>query len=125
MAMDAARVTTLRDRLWAALQAELPGVRLTGAPLDGPRLGNNLHVCVPGLPSEPLLNALSAANLCASAGSACSGGKFSDTLSAMGLSRDAGAWLRLTPGRLNTEDEMDEAARRIGRATRALRAAHV
>ncbi|MCB9538232.1 MAG: cysteine desulfurase [Myxococcales bacterium] len=120
--MDA--VTALRDRLWAAVRAAVPTARLTGPALDDGRLGNNLHLCIPGLPSEPLLNALAEAGVCASAGSTCSKGRFSRTLSALGHTKDEGAWLRLTPGRLNTADEMDEAARRLGASVAALRAVY-
>lgn len=117
-------VTALRDRLWAAVRAAVPAARLTGPAFDDGRLGNNLHLCIPGLPSEPLLNALAEAGVCASAGSTCSKGRFSRTLSALGRTRDEGAWLRLTPGRFNTAAEMDEAARRLAEAVEALRAVY-
>lgn len=119
---DMPRVTALRDRLLAGLRAAVPGVTLTGAPPGPERLGNSLHVCVPGVPGEPLLNALSAAGVCASAGSACSGGKFSRVLAAMGRKGGDGAYLRLTPGRFTTEDEVDAAVRILAEAHRDLRA---
>lgn len=107
---DMDRVTALRDRLWARLQAGVAGVELVGAPIGPERLGNNLNVCVPGIPGEPLLNALSLAGVCASAGSACSTGHFSGVLSAMGRREQDGAFIRLTPGRFTTDDDIDAAA---------------
>ncbi len=107
---DMERVTALRDRLWARLQADVPGIELIGAPFGPERVGNNLNVCVPGIPGEPLLNALSLAGVCASAGSACSTGHFSGVLSAMGRREEDGAFIRLTPGRFTTDDDIEAAA---------------
>ena len=117
-------VQALRDDLWARLQSGLPEVRLTG-PAPGPlRLGNNLHVCVPGLPSEPLLNALSAAGVCCSAGSACSAGRFSGVLTALGRRKEDGAYIRLSPGRFTTTDDIAAAARIFLTAVEELRQAY-
>lgn len=129
---DMGRITALRDQLWADLRQRLPDARLTGAPiepgdaLDPPpaRLGNNLHLCVPGVPGGPLLNALSAAGLCASAGSACGKGRFSTVLRALGRSADDGAYLRLTPGRFTTAAEIERAAQIIATAAAELRAVY-
>ncbi len=119
---DMPRVGALRDRLWAALRAAVPEATLTGCAPGAERLANNLHVCVPGLPGEPLLNALSAAGVCVSAGSACGTGKFSRVLAAMGRRDSDGAYLRLTPGRFTTEAEVEEAARLFAGAVTELRA---
>ena len=121
---DNARVTELRDRLWAALQATVPGAELVGAEIGPERLGNNLNVCVPGIPGEPLLNALSLAGVCASAGSACSTGSFSKVLTAMGRREGDGAYIRLTPGRFTTEGEIDAAAELFAAAVADLRAVY-
>lgn len=120
---DMPRITALRDRLWAAL-CDLDGITLNGAPIGAGRLGNNLHVCVAGLPSEPLLNALSEAGLCASAGSACGKGRFSGILAAMGRAASDGAFIRLTPGRFNTAAEIDRAAEIFRDAVDMLRRAY-
>lgn len=111
----------MRDRLWAALRAAVPEATLTGVPCGPERLPHNLHLCVPGLPSEPLLNRLDALGVCASAGSACGKGRFSRTLAAMGRSADDGAWIRLTTGRFTTADEVDRAAERFADAVAHLR----
>lgn len=117
---DMPRVTALRDRLFDALVAQVPGLALNGPPLGPTRLGSNLHVRVPGLASEPLLNALAELGVCASAGSACSTGRFSRVLAAAGFRAGDGAFIRLTPGRFTTEAEIDEAARRFRAAVERL-----
>ena len=60
----------LRNQMWQEIQTALPDVHLNGAPLNEGRAGNNLHLLVPGIPSEPLINALSSLGLHASGGSA-------------------------------------------------------
>jgi cysteine desulfurase len=119
---DMPRVEALRDRLWQAIVAAVPEVRLTGAPFGPERLPNHLHLCVPGLPTEPLLNALGARGLCVSAGAACSGDRFSHVLAAMGRTAAEGAWLRLCPGRFTTDAEVDRAALHLAAAVAELRA---
>jgi cysteine desulfurase len=122
----AARMTALRDALVRAIQAELPDATLTGEPSGPTRLPNNAHLCIPGLPGEPLLNALAEAGICASAGAACSTGrhKVSPTLQALGRRAEEGAFLRLTVGRFTRLEEVTEAAGRITAAVRALRPAY-
>ena len=121
-----ARMSGQRDALVAAVLAEVPDATLTGEPSGPTRLPNNAHFCIPGLPSEPLINALAEAGVSASAGAACSTGKgrVSPTLQALGRSADEGAFLRLTLGRFTRDDELPEAARRIGACVRALRRAY-
>lgn len=119
---DRERIRALRDRLWAGLRARLPEATLTGAPIGPGRLPNNLHLCVPGLPGGPLLNALAERGLCASSGSACGKGRFSGSLEAMGRRAEDGAYIRLTPGRFTTEAEVDAAIERFADAVAALRA---
>jgi len=117
-------VTALRDQLYAGIRAHLSDVRITG-PEPGPwRLGNHLHLCIPGVPGEPLLNALSARGICASAGSACSTGKFSRILTALGRSEKDGAYLRFTTGRFNTADEIDQAVAHLVAAVEELRSVY-
>lgn len=119
---EAGHLVAMRDRLWARVEARVAGVHLTGPAPGRWRLGNNLHVCVPGLPGEPLFNALAAAGVCVSTGSACRGGAFSRVLAAMGRAASDGAYLRLTTGRFTTEAEVDTAADRLAAAAAELRA---
>lgn len=114
-------LAAMRDRLWGGIRAAVPGARLTGPPCGPGRLPHNLHLCVPGLPGEPLLNLLDVAGVYASAGSACRRGRFSPTLAAMGHTADEGAWIRLTTGRFTTPAEVDAAVERFADAVRRLR----
>ena len=107
---DMPRITALRDRLWQQLMQSAPRATINGAALGPGRLGNNLHLCLPGLPSLPLLNALAERGVCVSAGSACGKGRFSGVLAALNRRASDGAFLRFTIGRQNTADEIDRAA---------------
>lgn len=69
------------------------------------RLPNNIHICVQGVEGEPMLLALDAAGICASAGSACTAGSTepSHVLRAIGIGRNlARGALRFTLGRSTT-----------------------
>ena len=107
-----AHVTALRDHLWTQLTALVPDVRLNG-PEPGPeRLGNNLNVSIRGIQGETALLALDMDGVEASAGSACTTGNAepSHVLIAMGLSEaEARSSLRLSVGRGNSVEEIDEA----------------
>jgi len=103
----------LRDHLWARLSAEIPDITLNGPEFDGPRLANNLNLSLPGLQGETALLSLDMAGVAASAGSACTTGNSepSHVLRAMGMSEEAcRSSLRLTVGRLNTAQHIDDAA---------------
>jgi cysteine desulfurase len=101
----------LRDALWAGIQEDIPHVRLNG-PEPGPRrLSNNLNVSFEGVQGETALLGLDMQGVAASAGSACTTGNSepSHVLLAMGLSEgEARASLRLTVGRGNSLEEIDE-----------------
>jgi cysteine desulfurase len=107
-----AHVSDLRDQLWTGIQASIPDARLNG-PEPGPeRLPNNLNVSFRGVQGETALLGLDMQGVAASAGSACTTGNSepSHVLLAMGLTEDeARASLRLTTGRGNTADEIDDA----------------
>ncbi len=108
-AAEAARLTTLRDFLLAALRAALPGVVLNGPEGDS-RLPNNLNLSLPGLDAETLLLALDRAGVSASSGSACASGSIepSHVLTAMGLPDDhINSALRLTLGRGTTQEQLE------------------
>ncbi len=115
------QIRQLRDQLWREISAEIPEAQLLGPSLEGERLGDNLMLLIPGIPSEPLLNALSAAGLMASAGSACARGSFSRTLAAMGRRAEEGAFLRLSPGRFNHPEEIKRAAQIISQESNSLK----
>ena len=124
---EPARLRSLRDRLWAHLQAGIPGIALNGPPLTDPaaRLVNNLNVRISGVDGQSLLAALSTEGLALSSGSACSSEspRPSHVLLAIGLSEDeARASLRFGLSRFTTEIEIDEAARLIAAGVARLHA---
>jgi cysteine desulfurase len=111
------RQRTLRDLLWEALRAGIPGIRLNGHPTE--RLPNTLNVSFPGTRGSAVLAA--APELAASTGSAChEGGETpSAVLTAMGV--DAATALgavRLSLGRATTRADIEEAAPALTRAWR-------
>ncbi|MEE2756733.1 MAG: aminotransferase class V-fold PLP-dependent enzyme, partial [Myxococcota bacterium] len=117
-------IEEMRNRLWTLIQNRIEGVSLNG-PTPGPtRLKNNLNICIAGLPSEPLVNALSSTDVCVSSGSACGKGKFSKTLAAIGRKDRDGAFLRLSPGRFNSNAQMDVVVERLTKAVQELRAVY-
>ncbi len=76
----APRLTALRDRLVAGVQALVPDAQLNGPPLDdvlagGPgRLPGNAHLSFPGAEGDALLMLLDAKGIECSTGSACNAG---------------------------------------------------
>jgi cysteine desulfurase len=128
----APRMRRLRDRLWAALEAEVSGIALNGPALeaDDPagvpvRLVNNLNVRIAGIDGQSLLATLSASGLAVSSGSACSAEhpRPSHVLAALGLDADeARASLRFGLSRFTTEAEIDAAAGHVAAGVARLRA---
>ncbi len=107
---EAARLSALRDGLWADLQRRIPRAVLNGHP--SARLPNNLNVSFPGLDAETLLLSLDRAGVSASSGSACASGSIepSHVLTAMGLpDARVNSALRLTLGRGTTQEEARQA----------------
>ena len=104
---------TLRDTLWGLIRESVPDARLNGPPIGPARLANNLNVSFKGVQGETALLGLDMQGVSASAGSACTTGNSepSHVLLAIGLTEDeARASLRMSVGRGNSLDEMDEAA---------------
>jgi cysteine desulfurase len=103
----------LRHRLWERIRDQLPDVILNGPAFEGPRVTTNLNIAIPGVQGETVLLGLDMEGVAASAGSACTTGNAepSHVLRAMGLSDElCRASVRLTIGRLNTLEQMDDAA---------------
>ncbi len=107
------RLRALRETLAAHLRT-LEGVQETGHPTE--RLPGLLSVVAVGLDGNAVTMALDLAGLASSTGSACVSGsnEISHVLAAMGFPEDeaAGA-LRFSIGRINTAEEIAEAARLI------------
>ncbi|WP_224240479.1 cysteine desulfurase family protein [Hyalangium gracile] len=115
---DTERLVELRERLWWRLQAEVPGMRLTGHPTQ--RLPNTLNVRFPGARGSAVL--AGAPEVAASTGSACheGGETASSILLAMGIApEEALGAVRLTLGHATTSEEVDVAASALARAWRA------
>lgn len=115
---DTRRLTALRERLFAALQRELPELRRNGSAEHG--LPGCLNVSLPGLDAADLL--LDLPDLALSTGSACSTGspEPSHVLRAIGLSPEAAyGSLRFGLGRGTTDADIDRAATRLVAAIRA------
>jgi len=125
MPRESARLSGMRDRLFAGLQRNLDGVRLNG-PASDRRLPHNLHVSFDDVEGEALLMALG--DLAVSTGSACSSGSQapSHVLQAIGAVGDrAGASIRFGLGRPTIEEHIDFAIDRVTTVVRALRTARV
>lgn len=115
-------LAALRDRLQDGLLRTCPPVVVNGDPEH--RLPNTLHVSFPGCDADPLLVGLDLAGVCCSLGSACASGSAEPApiLLAMGLEPELyKSALRLSVGRQNTFEEIDEAVERIAAVVRGLR----
>src|SRR5262245_17690002 len=117
------QVAALRDRFEqaaiTALAAVIPGVRPTVT--GGPRAPHIASLAFPGLPAEPLLHALEARGVLASAGSACASRTAgpSPTLKAIGLD-DRTAVLRFSFSRRTPAADADMAVAALVDAVREL-----
>jgi cysteine desulfurase len=115
------RVAGLRDRFeqvaLAALAPVLPGVRPTVTNIA--RAPHITSLAFPGLPAEPLLHALEARGVLASAGSACASRTAgpSPTLKAIGID-DRTAVLRFSFSRSTPPTDVDAAVAALVDATR-------
>lgn len=118
---DAERLQTWRDRLEAALLAELPdALQVNGRSAD--RLPQTSSLTFHGINATNLM--MNLRDLALSTGSACSSGSgdASHVLTAMGCSPgDAEATIRFSMGRFTTEDEVDHAIEQFRTAARATR----
>jgi cysteine desulfurase len=117
--VESRRIASLRDRLWAALQANLKGLQVNGS--TSARVAGNLNVTFDGVDGEALLLGLD--DVAVSSGAACTAAEPSHVLTALGLSRDrALASLRFGVGRGTTEADVDYAAARVVAVVKQLRA---
>jgi cysteine desulfurase len=106
--VEAARLTELRDRLWARI-SELDGIYLNGHPTQ--RLPGNLNIGIEGVNGNALILGLQPI-VALSSGAACSSSKTepSHVLQALGRGQIADAALRFGIGRMNTIEEIDRVA---------------
>jgi cysteine desulfurase len=119
------RLARLRDRLRDAV-VSVPGVELTGHPKR--RLPGLLSVIARDTDGDAVVNALDLGGVYASTGSACTTGSTepSHVLAGLGYpEEEARGALRLSLGRTNTDDEVDQAAVLIRRTLLHMRTASV
>jgi cysteine desulfurase len=117
---DFVHIRRLRDHLHERLLSEIPNLVLNGHP--DKRLPNTLNVSFPGIEGGALLELLS--DVCASTGAACHDRsvKLSHVLAAMNVPVSVGKGaVRLSLGRENTNEEIDQAAGAIIAAYKKLR----
>lgn len=106
----AAYFRKLRDRLEQNLLARIPDAHVNGDTMR--RVPNTSNLMFPGIDSESLVIALDLAGVACSAGAACSSGAVdpSHVLTAIGLTKaEARSSIRLSVGRTNTPEEIDQA----------------
>ena len=112
----------LRDYLIGRIEAEIPDVALNGHRTK--RLPNNVNFSFADMEGETMLIMLDMAQICASAGSACTSGAVdpSHVLLAMGLSKErARGSLRLTLSEENTREELDTVVEELARIVTRVR----
>jgi cysteine desulfurase len=103
------RQRRLRDRLIEGILQAVPDAELTGHPTE--RLPNNASFRFPHIEGEPLLLNLDMRGIWGSSGAACASGEIepSHVLLAIGYTRqEAHGALRLTLGRENTAEEIEQ-----------------
>ena len=127
-ALRAQRWALLRDRLESGLIAGLGPERVirNGPVLDQQRLPQTVNLGFSGLDGDTLLMHLDMAGIAVSLGSACASGstRLSPTLMAMRVPDDRlRSSVRFSFGATTTEDEIDEATRRIVSVVRDLSSA--
>lgn len=125
MSVEASRLVSLRDRIIAGVQSQIPNTYLIGHPYK--RLPGHICLGFAGQEGEAmhLMLTLNEEGIAVSTGSACSaqhGGQPSYILMAMGMDavRSRGS-LRITLGRFNTEAEADTFLEILPRLTENLR----
>ncbi len=119
---DHSLVKSLRDRFEDHLLQNVEGVEINGDREH--RLPNTSNLAFEGLESEGALILLGEKGICCSAGSACTSGSVhpSHVLRAMGFSNDrARASLRFSFGRLNSEQDLQDACEIVPAVVKKLR----
>ena len=105
---DLERVSKMRDRLIAGIEAEIPYMRVNGSRTQ--RLPGNVNVAFQYIEGESMLLRLDLAGICSSTGSACSSASLepSHVLLAIGVPVEtAHGSLRLSLNRDNTDEDVD------------------
>ncbi len=103
LAASGQRILQLRDNIISRLGQDIPEcICIYGS---APHI---LTLSIPGCPSQPVLNLLAAKEIFVSAGSACSRGKRSHVLRAIGLQADVtDCAIRVSLSRFSTQEDVD------------------
>lgn len=107
---ERARLTSLRDRLEAGIEATLHDAHVTRPADPAQRAPHIVHLVIAGAPSEALLFLLDQAGIAASSGSACTAGVVDASHVALAMGHDAvraAQTLRLSLGHTSTEADVD------------------
>ncbi len=105
----------------AELLREVPGIEVLSFPTQSPWI---LTVSAPGYKSEILLHALADRGICVSSGAACSRGRISRVLTAMGVDRRiAEGFLRVSLSHENEKEDLSALAEALRALLPALRKA--
>jgi len=116
------RITALRDRLIASIEARIPNALLNGPRQE--RLPNNVNFSFPGAESDLLVLNMDLEGVACSSGSACTAGAVepSHVVKALGYPHERLiSALRLSLGRGTTEAEIDGAVDALDRIIRRIR----
>ncbi len=120
MPAESARLTAMRERLYAAITKGLDEVYLNGHPTQ--RLPHNLNISFAYVEGEAMLMGLK--DIALSSGSACTSATLepSYVLRSLGVGSDlAHSSIRFGLGRFNTDEEIDFVAERVIQAVTKLR----
>lgn len=123
MVHEQQRIADLRDAVIAGVKEAVPEVIVAK---HEPCLPGHAHFMFPGANADALIMLLDAQGIQVSAGSACASGvlRMSHVLEAMGFSeREAMGALRVTVGRTNTREDVDEFLAAIPEVVERARAA--
>lgn len=118
---ESMRLATLRDRLEAGVRNAVPDTAING---PAHRLPNTSNIRFDGIEGEAIVIALDLRGFAVSSGSACSSGAVepSHVLLAMGLApQDARSSVRISLGRSNTEEQVDQLIEALAASVRHLR----
>lgn len=120
-----ARTRTLQERLWNALRAQVPFIRLNGPEPGSNRLSTNLNVSVEFVEGEGLLLSLDMRGVAVASGTSCASKalKVSHVLSAIGVDHLlARGSIIMTLGKDHSEEDIDYAVESLAAVTEKLRA---
>jgi len=123
MEAEAARLTTLRERLYEGIAARIDHVYLNGHPSE--RLPNTLSLCFDYIEGEAIIMGLDLAGVAVSSGSACTSASLepSHVLLAMGVHPAvAQGSIRFSLGKGNTDKDVDHVLETLPPIVERLRA---